>query len=353
MTLEDLGYNRTLERFRSEHGLAGYEIGRVIAEHRERYLVRTTDGDQEAKVVGKLRAEARDRLEFPAVGDWVALKLHEPAHAMIHRVFPRSSVITRKAIGKHGGRQLIAANIDHAFLVQAMDRDFNINRLERYLTICHASRVRPIIVLTKTDLFRAEQVEEMKEQVQARIANVPTIALSNVTRDGCEALLRIMEKGKTYCLLGSSGVGKSSLLNNLLGTHAVRTGAISDSTGKGRHITSHRELFVLGTGGIIIDNPGMREVGVTDVEGGLDVTYDRIAELARDCKFTDCTHTTEIGCAVLAAVHRGEVDEASYANYQRMKNEAAHFRSTVAERRMKDKEFGKMVKQYKKDIGRM
>ena len=127
--------------------------------------------------------------------------------------------------------------------------------------------------------------------------------------------------------------------------------AISTSTGKGRHITSHRELFVLGTGGILIDNPGMREVGVTDVEGGLEVTFDRIAELAQDCKFTDCTHTTEIGCAVLKAVQNGDLDEASYANYQKMKSEAAHFRSTLAERRRKDKEFGKMVKRYKKDNG--
>ncbi|HRD52090.1 MAG TPA: ribosome small subunit-dependent GTPase A [Flavobacteriales bacterium] len=353
MTLDDLGYTDALERFRTEQGLEGYTVGRVVAEHRERYVVRTIDGDVEAEIIGKLRAEARDRMDFPAVGDWVALRVHEPGHATIHRVFPRSSAITRKAIGEYGGTQIIATNIDHAFLVQAMDRDFNINRLERYLTICHASGVRPIIVLTKTDLFGAEQVDELKEQVRARIAQVPIIALSNVTQDGCDAVRQIMEKGKTYCLLGSSGVGKSSLLNNLLGTETLRTGTISDSTGKGRHITSHRELFVLGTGGIIIDNPGMREVGVTDVEGGLELTFDRIAALAQDCKFSDCTHTTEIGCAVLAALQRGEVDEASYANYEKMKNEAAFFRSTLAERRKKDKEFGKMVKRYKKDLGKM
>jgi ribosome biogenesis GTPase len=351
MTLEDLGYNDALAHFRTVHGLEGHDIGRVVAEHKERYVVRTEHGDLDGEIIGKLRAEARDRLDFPAVGDWVVLKVHEPGHATILRVFPRSSVITRKAVGEYGGTQVIATNIDHAFLVQAMDRDFNINRLERYLAICHSARVRPIIVLTKTDLFGEHQVEQQKEQLRARIANVPIIALSNLTTGGCDALLRIMEKGKTYCLLGSSGVGKSSLLNNLLGKQTLRTAAISDSTGKGRHITSHRELFVLATGGIIIDNPGMREVGVTDVEGGLEVTFDRIAELARDCKFTDCTHTREVGCAVLAALQSGEVDEASYANYQRMKSEAAHFRSTVAEHRRKDKEFGKMVKRYKKDTG--
>lgn len=351
MTLEDLGYSDALERFRTEHGLDGHVIGRVVAEHRERYVVKSMDGDLEAEVIGKLRAEAQDRLDFPAVGDWVALKVHDPGHATIHRIFPRTSIITRKAIGEYGGTQVIATNIDHAFLVQAMDRDFNINRLERYLAITHTARVRPIIVLTKADLFAPEQVQRLMDEVQARIANVPIIALSNVTKDGCEAVRRIMEKGKTYCLLGSSGVGKSSLLNNLLGVQTLRIGSISDSTGKGRHITSHRALFVLGTGGIIIDNPGMREVGVTDVEGGLEVTFDHIAELAKNCKFTDCTHTVEIGCAVLAAVQHGEVDQASFANYQKMKNEAALFRSSVAERRKKDREFGKMVKRYKKDKG--
>lgn len=353
MTLEDLGYNNALAHFRTEHGLEGHDIGRVAAEHKERYVVRTEHGDLVGEIIGKLRAEARDRSDFPAVGDWVALKVHEPGHATIHRVFPRASVITRKAVGEYGGTQVIATNIDHAFLVQAMDRDFNINRLERYLAICHSARVRPIIVLTKTDLFGEHQVEQQKEQVRARIANVPIIALSNLTPGGCDDLLQIMEKGKTYCLLGSSGVGKSSLLNNLLGKQMLRTAAISDSTGKGRHITSHRELFVLATGGIIIDNPGMREVGVTDVQRGLEATFDRIADLARDCKFSDCTHTREIGCSVLAALQSGDVDEASYANYQRMKSEAAHFRSTVAERRRKDKEFGKMVKRYKKDMGKM
>lgn len=353
MTLEELGYNDALERFRIEQELESYTIGRVVAEHRERYVVRTTDSDLDAEITGRLRAESRHRMDFPAVGDWVAMRTHEPGHATIHRVFPRTSAITRKAIGTHGGAQVIATNIDLAFLVQAMDRDFNVNRLERYLSICHASGVEAIIVLTKTDLFSAEEVDALKEQVRARIANVPIIALSNETANGCDAVRQLMEKGKTYCMLGSSGVGKSSLLNNLLGAETLRTGAISHSTGKGRHITSHRELFVLPDGAIIIDNPGMREVGITDVESGLEITFDRIAALAKDCKFSDCTHTTEIGCAVLAAMQRGEVDEASYANYQKMKNEAAHFRSTLADRRKKEKAFGKMVKRYKKDLGKM
>ncbi|MBP6699327.1 MAG: GTPase RsgA, partial [Flavobacteriales bacterium] len=197
MTLADLGYNDALARVRNEGGLERFEVGRVTAEHKERYVVRTVDGEVIAEVSGNLRAAARDRLDFPAVGDWVALMVHEPGHATIHQVFPRTSVITRKAIGVFGGTQVIAANIDHAFLVQAADRDFNINRLERYLTICHGAGVRPIILLTKTDLIDARQVVEMEERIRARIANVPIIALSNVIKDGCDAVRRCIVKGKT------------------------------------------------------------------------------------------------------------------------------------------------------------
>lgn len=353
MTLTDLGYNDALERYRNEHGLSGFGVGRVTAEHKERYTIHTGEEETTGEVVGKLRSAARDRLDFPAVGDWVSILAHGAGHVMIHHVFQRTAVITRKASGEYGGTQVIAANVDHAFLVQAADRDFNVNRLERYLTICHGAGVKPIIVLTKIDLSDAQPAEELQRMIHARIANVPIIAASNVVAGGWEAVERCIEKGRTYCLLGSSGVGKSSLLNNLLGTRTMRTGRISDSTGKGRHVTSHRQLVVLDNGGIIIDNPGMREVGIAGVEGGLGTTFDRIVELAAECRFTDCMHTAESGCAVLAALQRGELDEASLRNYHRMKREAAHFRSSVAERRKKDREFGKLVKQNKKDLGKL
>lgn len=353
MTLKDLGYNEALEQIRTEGGLAHFEVGRVTAEHKERYTVRTAEGEVNAEVIGKLRATASDRLDFPAVGDWVALMMHEPGHATIHHVFPRTSLITRKAIGTFGGTQVIAANVDHAFLVQAVDRDFNINRLERYLTICHAAGVGPIIVLTKTDLVEEHHVEEIEGRIRARIANVPIIALSNMTMDGCDAIRRSIQKGKTYCLLGSSGVGKSTLMNNLIGAQVMHTGSISERTSKGRHITSHRELVVLDGGGIIIDNPGMREVGITDAEGGLEGTFERIAALAKECRFKDCTHTTETGCAVLEALQRGELDDASVANYHKMQREASHFQTTVAGRRKKEKQFGRIMKRYKKDMGKL
>lgn len=350
MTLEELGYNAALEEYRRDNGLMEFALGRVIAEHKESYVVGTETGELKAEITGNLRYSAQGREDFPAVGDWVALTIADASLAIIHQILPRSSIISRQAVGQFGGVQIIATNIDHAFLVQAVDRDFNINRLERYLTICHATGVSPIIVLTKTDLIDEPALAALMESLQARIAGVPVIAISNQTQAGYEALTGLIAKGRTYCMLGSSGVGKSTLLNNLSGRALMRTDAISQSTQKGRHVTTHRELVVLDGGGILIDNPGMREVGIVDTGAGLETTFDRIMNLARGCRFGDCTHRNEAGCAVLAALAGGELDAAAYDSYQKMEKEKAHFEATVVERRKKDKEFGKMLKRFDKEM---
>jgi ribosome biogenesis GTPase / thiamine phosphate phosphatase len=349
MKLEDLGYTEGLEKSRVENNLAGFELGRVIAEHKERYVVRTTQGEYEAEITGHVRFTARSREDFPAVGDWVALTTYESDFSVIQGIVPRFSMISRQAVGHTGEIQIIATNIDYAFLVQAADRDFNINRLERYLTICYSSRVNPIILLSKIDLISEQLVAEILEKIRARIKNVPVIAISNESQQGLDVLASIIQPGKTYCMLGSSGVGKSTLLNSLSGKNIMRTDAISQSTNKGRHVTSHRELIVLENGGILVDNPGMREVGIAGSTGGLELTFDLISSLSRNCRFMDCTHTTETGCSVLEAVEKGELDPASYENYLKMEKEKAHFESTVSERRKKDREFGKILKNYKKD----
>lgn len=346
----DFGYNDNFEKFRIENKLHEFEVGRVISEHKERYSVKTEKGEFVAEITGTLRFSAKGREDFPAVGDWVALTSYDDGFAIIHRILPRFSVIKRQAVGQLGEVQIIATNIDYAFLVQAVDRDFNINRLERYLSICYSAKVNPIIVLTKTDLISQQQLFEIINSVNKRINNIPVIAISNETQDGYEAIKPIIEKGKTYCMLGSSGVGKSTLMNNLSGKSIMKTDAISQSTSKGRHVTSHRELLVLESGGILIDNPGMREVGIADAESGLETTFDQIVSLSRSCRFKDCTHTNELGCSVLAAVEKGEVDKSSYDNYLKMEREKAHFESTLEEKRKKDKEFGKMLKNYKKDM---
>lgn len=352
MILEDLGYNDKLEKFRIDNDLISFDTGRVIAEHKERYIIRTPKGEFEAEITGNMRFTAKSREDFPAAGDWVALTIYESGFAIIHKILPRFSIIKRQAVGQFGEIQIIATNIDYAFLVQAVDRDFNINRLERYLTICNSSRVSPIIVLSKTDLINEYRVSEILENIKARINNVPVIAISNETKDGYDTIKTTIEKGKTYCMLGSSGVGKSTLLNNLSGKTIMRTDTLSSSTNKGRHVTSHRELILLENGGILVDNPGMKEVGITDSTSGLEITFDNIVRLAQNCKFKDCTHTNEIGCNVLKAVEKEEIDKASYENYLKMESEKTYFESTVVERRKKDKNFGKIVKNYKKDMNK-
>lgn len=348
MNLNDLGYNEKLRKLALEPELRDYDTGRVIAEHKERYIVATEKGEMEAEITGNLRFSARGREDFPAVGDWVALTVYDSGMAIIHSILPRFSMITRQAVGQYGEIQIIAANIDHALLVQAVDRDFNINRLERYLTICHSAGVKPLIILTKSDLVDAMRLGEIISGISERIHDIPVIAVSNDSCEGYDALQALIQKGKTYCMLGSSGAGKSTLVNNLSGKTVMKTDAISSSTGKGRHVTSHRELTILDNGAILIDNPGMREVGIADAPGGLETTFDIIVSLAKNCRYQDCTHMHEAGCAVMEAVENGEIDRDSYENWLKLVREKAHFESTMAERRKKDKEFGKMLKDYHK-----
>jgi ribosome biogenesis GTPase / thiamine phosphate phosphatase len=346
MELSDLGYNSKLQKRWIDQNPDNLEIGRIIAEHKERYLLKTTKGEFEAEITGNMRFTARSREDFPAVGDWVTLVTYEPDFAIIHKILPRFSVLKRREAGVAGAAQIIAANIDYAFLVQAADRDFNINRLERYLTICYSARVEPIIILTKTDLIDGQKTSEILDSIKVRIKDVAVLAISNETRDGLDMLNKIIEKGKTYCMLGSSGVGKSTLLNNLSGRTIMKTAEISQSLQRGKHVTSHRELIVLENGGILIDNPGMREVGITDSSGGLEATFDAIMNLSENCKFKDCTHTHEIGCAILDAIENGELDSTSYENYMKMEKEKSHFETSAAEKRRKEKIFGKILKDY-------
>lgn len=347
MTLEDLGYNIDLENYRRGQNLESFGVGRVISEHKERYVVKTTEDEYDAEIIGNLRFSAQKRSDFPAVGDWVAISEYDEEKVLIHSVFPRKTIIERQTVGKQGEKQIIATNVDFAFIVQAVDRDFNINRIERYLTICNTSNVKPIIVLNKIDLINEIELKKLISKVQERVKQVPLIEISNETKKGIEKLKKLMLKGKTYCLLGSSGVGKSTLLNNLSGRQLMKTNTISTSTNKGRHVTSHRELLVL-ENGILIDNPGMREVGIADSTSGLEKTFRTIIELSKNCKFKDCSHTTEVDCAILEAVSKGEIDMDSYENYLKMEKEKEHFELTVAEKRKKDKDFGKMIKHFKK-----
>ncbi|MGI9544336.1 MAG: ribosome small subunit-dependent GTPase A, partial [Cyclobacteriaceae bacterium] len=321
MMLQDLGYNIDFENYRKDQKLDSFDVGRVISEHKERYIVRTPENEFEAEIVGNLRYTAKNRSDFPAVGDWVAISEYDSNKLLIHAVFPRKSVIERQAVGKQGEKQIIATNIDYAFIVQAVDRDFNINRMERYVTICNTAKVKPIIVLNKIDLINDDELKKLVFQVQERVKQVQVVAISNETQKGFARLKECIMKGKTYCLLGSSGVGKSTLINNLSGRELMKTNTISKSTHKGRHVTSHRELLVLKDGGILVDNPGMREVGIADSTGGLEVTFEAIIKLSKNCKYKDCAHINEDNCAVLLALESGEIDKSTYDNYMKMERE--------------------------------
>jgi len=349
MKLEDLGYNSTLEDYRNDNSLNSFDVGRVISEHKDRYVVKSDTNEFDSELIGNLRYNAESRADLPAVGDWVAISPYDETKALIHSIYPRHSIIERQAIGKASQKQIIATNIDFAIIVLAVNRDFNINRVERYLTICNASKVAPIIILSKIDLIDADELKSLLGQLQDRIKDVPILSMSNITHVGFAEVNALIQDGKTYCLLGSSGVGKSTLLNNLSGKEMMETGEISEGIDRGKHVTSHRELIVLEQGGILIDNPGMREVGMTETSVGLEITFDEIVSLSNQCKFNDCTHVNEVGCAVLNAVDNSEIDSDSYDNFQKMERERSHFESSIHEKRKKDKSMSKLIRKVVKN----
>lgn len=344
--LEALGLTPELRSYISDNLQELPHIARVIREHRERYAVTDGENEYDAEITGNMRYSAGSRKDFPAVGDWVTITPYGPDQAIINMILPRKSVLARQAVGKPGEIQIISTNIDYAFIVQAISNNFNINRLERYLTICHSAAIEPILVLSKIDLVSPEETEEAVRTLAKRDNQVRHILLSNVTMEGVDRVIRLMEKGRTYCVIGSSGVGKSTLINTLLQREALRTGAISSSTNKGRHVTEHRELFVLENGSIIIDTPGMKELGLTDDSSGLSTTFREITDVAAECRYPDCRHVNESGCAVLEAVEKGDIDRDSYENYLKMLKEQERFTTTVAEKRRKEKNFGKILKDY-------
>ncbi len=348
MKLTDLGFTDELVEQAKKIDLTEFALARVTQEHRERYVVSDGENEYEAEITGNLRYSSLSRADFPAVGDWVVIKAYNESQAIIHSILPRKTVLARQTVGKTGEQQIISANIDTAFIVQAINNNFSINRLERYLSICYDAGIEPVLIISKTDLSDEEEIRSAVNSLATRDRNVKYVLLSNVTRDGLNQVRQFIHKGKTYCVVGSSGVGKSTLINNLLGKNILRTGQISNSTNKGRHITEHRELFVLEDGGIIIDNPGMKELGMTDNEEGIKTTFQDILDLSTNCRFPDCTHRNESGCAVTDAVNSGIIDRESYSNYLRMLKEQERFNTSVAEKRKKEKVFGKILKNYNK-----
>lgn len=328
-----------------------YLIGRVTAEHKERYEVVAEDRLYLSNIKGKLLHEAEGREDYPAVGDLVEILPADEDHAVIEKILPRKSIL-RKKQGDKSESQLIAANIDVAFAVQAVGRDYNLNRMERLIVLAKDGRIKPAVLLNKVDLITEEELIEKRMEIESRFPQIDVIFVSTVSKNGLEELENYIEEGKIYCFLGSSGVGKSSIINALLNKNSIKTGAIGEKTQRGRHTTTVREMHFLENGGMLIDNPGVREVGMVGAEAGIENVFGDIADLSNQCKFADCTHTNEPGCAVLEALEKGQVSEDQFENYSKIKKEADFYEMSEMEKRKKDRDFGKFKKNYFDKFGK-
>lgn len=328
--------------------LDGFIIARVISESKGSYEVVSKNGNFIARVTGKQMLDASSRDDYPAVGDWVTITELDQKQAVIHKILPRKTIIKRSR--RNNEIQIIGTNIDVVFIVESVNRDYNLNRFERYFAIIKNQDIQPVIVLNKIDLISQDELDLIISQTQKRFNNIDIILTSVFRKEGINNLKGYIKKDKIYCFLGSSGVGKSSLINGLIGNDNIKTGDISNYSERGRHITTKRKMYFLESGGIVIDNPGIRGIGVMDNK--IEESFDEIIELAKNCKYSDCTHTNERDCAVLKSLKQGALDKSKYNNYINLKKETEFYEMSTLEKRKKDKNFGRFIKRAKKDIER-
>ena len=344
MGLSELGLDDWFESHASELCGPQQSLARVVAIDRGRILVHDGSGECSAELLGKFFYAADSVAGFPCVGDWVCLEHHDSdsshaeGFASIHAILPRKTLLQRKMVGYNEEFQMLASNIDVALIVMSCHYDFHVSKLERFLVMIHEAHIKPVLLFSKTDLIAPDVLQAMIADIRAADIDIEIMAISNTTGDGLDEVRRFIKPKKTYCLLGSSGVGKSTLMNQLIGSETFETQEVSAS-GQGKHTTVRRHLLLLKQGAMIIDMPGMRELAVAEVKEGIESSFEDIIELALSCKFSNCTHSNEPDCAIQAALASKELNSDHYKNYLKIQKEARHHKkqTSFVEKRRKAK----------------
>ncbi len=350
MKIEQLGFNKWFFDEIDPTKLIDHQIARVITVNKDSYTIDNGKGEVSAEVTGKLLFSADSPLDYPATGDWVFAKYFDnDSFAIISEIVPRKSILKRKTSGKKIEFQLIATNIDTGLIVQSLDNNYNLRRLERYLVMIIQSNIQPIVLLSKSDLLPVSEIDKKVDEIHALYPDIRVLPFSNEDNTNLKYVKELLVPKKTYCLLGSSGVGKTTLINNLLDGMRLKTHSVREKDGKGRHITTRRQLIKLKNGAMIIDTPGMRELGNFAVDTGIHGTFDEITELSNQCRYNDCSHTQEQGCSILAALKDGIISQERYQSFIKLNKESAFYEMSYLEKKRKDKKFGKFVKSVLKE----
>jgi ribosome biogenesis GTPase len=352
MVLKQLGWNSFFEEAFRELEFAGWSPARVITQQKSSCTVRGEKGEMKAVLAGKLRYEIESMDAYPVVGDWVAITVPSGGgEGVIQAILPRKSSFSRKTVEGQTREQVVAANVDMVFLVSGLDggRNFNLRSIERYLTVAWNSGAQPVIVLNKSDV--CDDVRSRVNEAESVAAGVPVYAVSAVQKTGMDELKIYLTEGSTVALLGRSGVGKSALINAVLGENRLQVGAVREKDLRGRHTTTYRELIVLPDGGVVIDTPGMRELQLWGEEDSLDDAFDDIENIARECRFSDCSHSSEPECAVREAIENGVIDESRFQSYLRLKRELKYLAARRDDRlRMEEKDRWKKISRWVKQL---
>jgi len=343
---KNLDYHHNID---SDNKKTGFQITLVTGVFKNSYMVFDKNKNEiQAEITGNFVHKTETQSDYPTVGDKIYVQFfNENTFAVIHEIIPRKTVLLRKMAGKKVSSQLIAANVDTAFIIQSLDNDFNLRRIERYLAIVKESNIQPVILLSKSDLMSKKEFDNKISSILAFMPDIQIIPFSNTTRHNFELIQKLFIPGKIYCLLGSSGVGKTTLINQLICSNTFKTQGLR-KVGKGKHTTTYRQLICLANGAMIIDTPGMRELGMVKLQSGIDDTFEEIAVLAQYCRFNNCNHTKEKGCAILEALKQGQLSPERYENYIKMKKESDYYEMSYAEKRQKDRDLGKFYKKVLK-----